>query len=134
MKRLSKDIKKQIVELYRDGWTKKWIAESLNISVSSVVKVLRLSGTDPLLFRNLVWDRALDYYVLHYESRIKLAWVKLTNIQRLAIYKEVLPMCRAEAAVYLKELGFPDIKEELSFLKEENRRLKHMLALYLLRG
>jgi len=129
MKHISKDIKKQVVGLYRDGWTKKWIAESLNISVSSVVKVLRLSGTDPLLFRNLVWDKALDYYVLHYESKIRLAWVRLTNVQRLAIYKEVLPMCRAEAVVYLKELGFPDTEEELSFLKEENRTVNKKLTL-----
>ena len=129
---LTKEEKRKIIDLYKDGYPKSYISTLTHRSVDSISKVLKLSGVDPLLFRSHIWDRAYGYYLKHSKSSIP--WYRLSYPDRQSIYNIVRPMCQAEATQYLKDLGYPDTTSELQFLREENKRLKHLLSLYFMKS
>ena len=135
MKKLTNSNKIQIISLYKDGYPKKYISETIGCSISSVSNVLKLSGTDPQLFRLYVWEWAYFYYKKHYEHKNNgVIWRNLSQEQRDDIYKLVLPMVRIEAEDYLRELGIISSKRTIKDLEEENSQLKRLLLYYMNRN
>lgn len=134
MKKLTNNEKVQIIKLYKDGYPKSYIAETLKRSVSSVSSILRQAGVDPQLFRLRVWDEACLWYKKHEGKGLHIPWRNLPQEKKEDLYRLCEPMARTEADFFLTEIGFIPANRTIKDLEEENAQLKRLLIYYMSRN